>query len=147
MFHWPIYHIFPGFFIINRLRRPYPFQILLIGILLLDVYNIRSPVNQVLRFQQHHGTVRIPSVSTYHIGNDHIESLSIFRTEDVRITYSTCWTNHTGIKYRLISIQGFIIISIEANSHPNGFFTHAIAGEVNKQVSRLLAIPSQHSHK
>ena len=34
-----------------------------------------------------------------------------------------------------------------ANSHPDGFFTHAIAGEINKQVGRLLAISSQHSYK
>ena len=45
-----------------------------------------------------------------------------------------------------VSEEAYVIPPV-AESHPDGFFTHAIAGEVNKQVSRLLAIPSQHSHK
>ena len=147
MLHGPVNHVLSCFPIINSLWSPHTFQILLIGIFFLNIDNIGSPVHQVLRFQQHHGTVGIPTVSGHHVGDNHIECFTVLTTQDMRITYPTRRTNHTGIKYRLISIQGFIIISIEANSHPDGFFTHAIAGEVNKQVSRLLAIPSQHSHK
>ena len=50
----------------------------------------------------------------------------------MRITYPTRRTNHTGIKYRLISIQGFIIISIEANSHPDGFFLTVSGDSMDK---------------
>ena len=65
----------------------------------------------------------------------------------MRITYPTRRTNHTGIKYRLVTIQGFIIISVEADCHADRFFAHPVPGKVDKQISGLLAVTGQHSYK
>ena len=87
--HGPVYHVLSYFLIINSLRSPYTFQFFLPRITLLHINDRMRPVYQVSRFQQHHRTVRIPTIVRYHIGQYHIKSLTVFSSQDMRVAHAT----------------------------------------------------------
>ena len=87
--HGPVYHVLSNLLIINSLRSPYTFQLFLSRITLLHINDRMRPVYQVSRFQQHHRTVRIPTIIRHHIGQYHIKSLTVFSSQDMRVAHAT----------------------------------------------------------
>ena len=48
-------------------------------------------------------------------------------------------------KYTLL-LALLLVGVLTGYSHPDGFLTHPVSGEIDKQVGRLLAVSCQHSY-
>ena len=138
IFHWPINQVFSGFRIEDSLRSPYPFQFFLAGITFLHIDDRMVPVHQVCRFQQHHGTIGVPSIVRNHIGNHHIECLSIFATQDMRVAHATGRTDDFGINDRFVVIQCPIGISVRTYRIAYGFLADVVTCKIGKEISYVI---------
>ena len=134
VFHGPVDHVLSRFGVINGLRGPHTFQFLLAGIALLHVDDRVRPVYQVGRLQQHHGAVGIPSVVRYHVRHYHVERLSVFTTQDVRVAYAAGRADDFGIDDRFVVVQCPVGISVHADGIAYGLLADVVAGEVNEEI-------------
>ena len=133
-----INHVLACFFIEDGLRRPYTFQFFLSFITFLHVDDGVRPVDKVGRFQHHQGAVRIPSVIRHHIGHDHVESLSVFAPQDMRVAYTSGRTDDFRVEHRLVAVQCIKRIPVHTDGKTYRFFTDVVSGEIREEIAYIV---------
>ena len=104
-------------------------------IAVLDIDDGRFPVYQIGRFHEHHRAVGIPAFARCHVGYDHIETLVVVATHDMRATDAAGRADFRRLDHRQIVVECLEIESVVAYGIAYLLFVDAVAVEVCEQVT------------
>ena len=110
----------------------------LLGITRGEVDSRMRPVDEIGTLQQHHTTITTPTIGRTHIGDHHIECLTILATQNMRIAHALGKGDGIALDDRHTIIQRRVVVTIVTQGVANLLVLGVVTIKIGEEVSHHL---------